>query len=264
MKLSYKEFGSGFPVVIIHGLYGCSDNWVSFARRLSANFRVIVIDLRNHGYSPHSEDHSYSAMATDVYELFQLLKIASANVIGHSMGGRVAMLFNSLYPNLVERLVIVDISPKVENIATVASRMVLSEHRRILKSLASLQLAELKNRNQADELLARRLPHAPLRRFLLKNLKWSSKTGFSWGFNLDVIRANIEVILRGVEVEPSAKSKVLLIKGENSIYMPDQQIPQMLQVYPMLKVVNVANAGHWVHAEQPEEFYCLVTSFFNL
>lgn len=261
MVLNYKEFGLGFPVVIIHGLYGSSDNWVSFARRLGTNFRVIAVDLRNHGGSPHSDEHTYELMVADVFELFTRLNIGKAHIIGHSMGGRVAMLFNSWHQNMVDKLVIVDIAPMVTDFNNIAYRMVLAEHKRILKSLMALPLETLKSRKQADELLRRRLPHAPLRLFLLKNLRWSSKLGFWWEFNIEVLWANLEGILCGVEISVAPKAQVLLVRGANSIYIADEQVVFMKQVYPLLQVKEIAEAGHWVHAEQPKKFFETVLSF---
>lgn len=263
MLLNYKEFGSGFPVIIIHGLYGCSDNWVSFAQRLAQFYRVVAVDLRNHGQSPHSDNHTYDSMVDDVYELLVKIGIEKSYLIGHSMGGRVAMLLREKYPSIVEKLVVVDIASKVIDSSSANYRMIFAEHRRILKSLLDLPINSIKSRKEADSLLTRRLPLQQLRLFLLKNLKWDKTTGFHWKLNLPVLANNIEYILRGVDLHTSPETDVLLVKGANSIYMPDEQIPMMLEIYPKMCVNKIENAGHWVHAEQPDEFFTAVFNFLS-
>lgn len=261
MILNFKEFGAGFPLVVIHGLYGSSDNWVSIARVLAARFRVIVPDMRNHGRSPHSQVQTYQAMVDDLYHLFQTLQLSKAHILGHSMGGRVAMLFNQQFPQLVSRLVVVDIPAETADTSHIAYRMAYAEHRRILKALSNLPIATLENRQQADQLLRRRLPHEALRKFLLKNLCWNHRTGYSWRLNINALQQNLEPIMLGVHLSPAPKTPALLVHGDNSIYLLPEQFPEMLRLFPLMRVVTVCNSGHLVHFEQPAQFVKLLTEF---
>lgn len=261
MLLNYREMGEGKPVVILHGLYGSSDNWMTVAHKLSSNFRVIALDMRNHGRSPHSDVHTYPVMVADVSETLIALGINQAHVIGHSMGGRVAMLLNSLHPNLVEKLIVVDIAPFVSDVNATAYKMVLAEHRRILRALSNVPIATISTRAQAEALLSTKIPLPSLRQFLLKSLRRDKNGKFSWDFNLEVLSGSVELILQGVQINPSPLSRVLAIKGAKSIYLQPEQIDQMRNIYPCLQFVEIPDAGHWVHFEQPEMFMECITDF---
>jgi len=265
MDLFYREVGDGFPLVVLHGLYGSSDNWVSIAKQLGFKYRVILVDQRNHGNSPHSQSHTYSDLANDLYDLVRGLNFKEFHLIGHSMGGRVAMLFQTLYPNLVKSLIVVDIAPWSYSGTDAHFVDSYNEHRDIVKSMLNLPLDNIHSRLDADEYLSRSIPSQKLRQFLFKNLRRDSNGQFYWSINLPVIWESLENMLLGVDVDVRVVQNlnVLFIKGADSEYIPDDRTDEIFSFYPKARLVTINNAGHWVHAEQPEIFVSTVLEFLS-
>ncbi len=264
MKLFYRESGKGNPLIILHGLYGSSDNWVSIAKELKKHFRVINVDQRNHGQSPQSEEHSYALMANDLLELFNELKFEKANIIGHSMGGKVAMHFAYEHPERVSSLVVVDIAPWSHLEGNELSTQIVSEHQKIIEGLKSIPLNSLKSRNEADEVLAKWVKGAMVRQFLLKNLKRENDGSFSWKLNLSAISDNIINMMEGI-ASPDKKSAVrtLFIKGSLSNYIPTEKEDSLSKYFTNSSLVRIDGAGHWVHAEKPNEFINAILTFLE-
>ena len=253
MQLNYKVFGEGFPVVILHGLLGSLDNWQTIAKRLSEQFKVYTVDLRNHGKSPHSNEHSYPLMAEDLKDFFQEHVIKKAHLIGHSMGGKVAMLFTVTYPELVDKLVVVDIAPRVYE----------AHHNEIFDALFKLDLSQATKRSEADEQLMQSIPDFGVRQFLLKNLTRNESGGFEWKMNLQGLYKHYPNINIPIQANNSVSVKTLVIRGANSNYVLEEDISDFEKLFGSVKLVTIPSAGHWVHAEAPDLFLHEVKAFLS-
>jgi esterase len=254
MKLHFREMGAGSPLIILHGLFGLSDNWQTLAKYLSRQYRVYLLDLRNHGRSPHSPEFNYSLMAEDLYTFMQDQQIAEAAIMGHSMGGKVAMHFALTNPSLVTKLIVVDIAPKAYPV----------HHQDIINALKSVNVAAVKTRGEIDQALAQYIPEEEVRLFLSKNLYRTEENTFAWRMNLAAIEANIEEVGKETQAEAPFPKPVLFIKGARSGYIKPQYDTELIQkLFPAAQIKTVENAGHWVHAEAPQEVYNLVTDFLR-
>lgn len=240
MKLNFKKLGDGRPLVILHGLFGSADNWISIARELDQRFILYLVDQRNHGDSPHSEVWDYDVMVKDLKELLDQEGLNKVYLMGHSMGGKTAMNFALSHPERVEKLIVVDIAPRHYPVY----------HQEILDGLNSLQLHELSSRKEADEELAKKIQDPGIRQFLLKSLG-RDDSGFTWKINLPVITQNIENIGIKLEKGYSFKGPTLFLAGANSDYIRREDMPGILDLFPDYEFESIANAGHWLHAEQP-------------
>ncbi len=265
MELFYRKLGEHKPVLIIlHGLYGASDNWMSIAKSWSNDYEIYLVDLRNHGQSPHSSVHSYEAMCNDIIELMDAQKVKKAILLGHSMGGKVAMRLAMDYPERVNSLIVVDIAPKNyeqnkdENVA---------KHQKILKGMLSLDLSLLKKREDISKLLDSSINDEKTKQFIMKNLKRNKDQGFSWKLNLETISAEILNITKGFSEEeikkPISGFPVLFIKGADSNYILEEDSKLILDIFPSADIELIENAGHWIHAEQPQIISSLVKSFLE-
>jgi esterase len=250
MKLHYREVGEGKPFVVLHGLFGNSDNWQTHGKRLSEYYRVIMVDLRNHGHSDWSEEFSYELMAADLKELFDDLNLQNVILLGHSMGGKVSMLFAQQYPELLEKLIVVDMGVKSYP----------PHHQHILEALNSLDLSTIDNRSQADAHLSKYIDSEGVKQFLLKNIYWVEKGKMAWRMNIPVLQHEMDNILSALEpVECFVQT--LFIRGGLSQYILDEDISEIEEVFPDSEFVTVENSGHWVHAEQPDAFMDAVLGF---
>lgn len=258
IDMFYREFGqSDNKLVILHGLYGSSDNWVSMARQLESDFHVIIPDQRNHGRSPHTATHTYEGMVEDLHRLFTTLNLSNVNLLGHSMGGKTAMLFALKYPKLVKKLIIADISPRNYSEQTNYGE-ITNNHKYIIEALQSLKLAEAHSRQDLDNQLEAYIKAPVLRQFLLKNIDRDNQQGFYWRLNLPVIAASLEEVMDGFSHLPdniSADIETVFIKGENSPYIQEEDLLAARKRFKGAQVVSIPDAGHWLHAEQPELFY---------
>jgi pimeloyl-ACP methyl ester carboxylesterase len=253
MKLYAREAGSGPPLVILHGLFGSSDNWVTQSKLYSPEFKVYAVDLRNHGQSPHSDDFDYTAMVGDLRAFFQQHNISSAFLIGHSMGGKAAMSFALTYPEYVSKLVVVDIAPRAYEL----------EHDKILQGLNAIPIASLSSRNEADDILSKFVPEEPVRQFLLKNLQRKAEGGFSWKINLPVISKKLANIGVAVPNGSVFDKPTLLIRGSRSVYVQKSDWDDVLKRFPQA-TLETMDTGHWVHAEKPQEFVALTTQWLGV
>lgn len=252
MQLHSTILGEGKPLLILHGFLGMSDNWKTLGNEFSeAGFQVHLIDQRNHGRSPHSELFSYTELAKDVKEYIEKYDLKNVILIGHSMGGKTAMTAASLFPHLIEKLVVVDISPKYY----------APHHQDILKGLAAVNNAELESRGEADKILAGYVSEKAVRMFLLKNLYWKSKGKLGLRLNLDVLSKEIEELGTALPTEYSFSKPTLFIKGEKSNYISPEDEGLIKKHFPEAKIASIPGAGHWVHAENKEAFYEEVIAF---
>jgi pimeloyl-ACP methyl ester carboxylesterase len=254
MDLNYKSLGEGpKTLIILHGLFGSSDNWLTIGRQLSEDYKIYILDQRNHGDSPHDGMHTYTAMAEDLKEFIDKHAIKNPHIMGHSMGGKTAMTFAVKYPDLFDKLIIVDIAPKDYPV----------HHDQILEGLKNLDLTKVKTRGDADKQLAAYVPEQGVRQFLLKNLQRDGNKGYSWKINLQVLDESIEEISQS-RINPISKEKpVLFLGGENSNYIQAQDDSLIKQFFPGAQIEMIADAGHWIHAEQPEAFLDQVQKFLQ-
>ncbi len=261
MKLFFRKYGENKPqLIIVHGLYGSSDNWVSYAKKLSQFFEVFVIDQRNHGNSPHSSEHNYYVMANDLLEFIDDNNIQKAIFLGHSMGGKTVMTFANKYPNRVVSLIVVDISPVKYNSENL-NKFDNNFHKQILIALNDKQILKAESRKIANEICYTYLKNKPITEFLLKNLKRTNNQ-FQWKLNVDAITNNIEKILESVNFEnPVVGFPCLFIKGERSNYITTNDIRLISKLFPTSEIITIKNATHWVHTDQPEIFLQTVINF---
>jgi len=250
MKLFHREVGQGQPIVILHGIFGSSDNWLTQARLLSSHYRVMSLDLRNHGQSPHSEEFDYEVMVEDLEEFLEAHQLKDPIIIGHSMGGKVVMNFAVAHPEKLSRLVVVDISPRPYNL----------EHYIILDGLNAIPINEISTRNEADEVLARFVEEADVRQFLLKNLQRKSTGGFTWKINLPVITKNLFKIGYDLQFEGRFEKPTLFIRGGRSRYVADDDMSRIKTLFPKAELETL-DTGHWVQAEKPQEFVDKLTGW---
>lgn len=252
MLLNYKTFGEGEPLIILHGLFGSLDNWVTLAKKFGEKFQVYLVDQRNHGQSFHSDEFSYDVMSEDLNFFMGEMKLPEAHIIGHSMGGKTAMEFARKYPEKVKKLIVADIGPKSYPI----------HHTQIIKAFYSVSVDKLSSRKEADEILSDLVPDFGTRQFLLKNLSREADA-FKWKMNLDAIASNIEEVGKGLNQNALIKNETLFIRGGNSDYIVNDDLNLIHSVFPNSKVDSVEGAGHWLHAERPSEFYEKVTEFLS-
>lgn len=253
MNLFFRKFGSGRPLVILHGLFGSSDNWQTLAKRFSEQHMVIVPDLRNHGRSPHAQVINYPVMAQDIRDLFSVCSISSADVIGHSMGGKTAMQVALSYPELINKLIIVDISPREYPVT----------HDPYIDSLLKLDLQSFNRREEVDKALSGEIKSMPIRQFLLKNLSRGPGGKFSWKINLGSIKNNLSGLGEAVKSGSVFPKPVLFIAGGRSDYIDKDDLPLIRSLFPENRLVTFDNSGHWIHADDPERFYQEVTRFLD-
>ena len=252
MKLFYRQSGEGRPMIILHGLFGSSDNWYSLSKVFATRFNVFVVDQRNHGQSPQSDEFNYDLLTEDLHDFIQEHNLKDPIILGHSMGGKAAMNFAVRYPHLLSNLIVVDMVPKAYPV----------HHDKILEGLKSIQLDQLNGRTEADTQLARFVPENDVRQFLLKNLARKSSGGFEWRINLKAIDENIEAM--GVDLLSSGKydGPSLFIKGKKSHYYVDGDEARILSIFPGAMFATM-DTGHWVQAEKPEEFAQVVLNYLQ-
>ncbi len=257
MELHYRTEGdTRNPVfMILHGLYGMSDNWVSLARRYAAAFYVIMPDLRNHGLSPHHPLHTYEAMAGDVEELIQRLQCTELNLMGHSMGGKVAMLLALRHPGIVRRLIIADIGPGPTPGAAL--------HQKIGEALISLQPREFSSRTEISHALQQKIGNPAIVQLMLKNIGKDAEGHFYWKPNLSAILQYLDNIAGPIKIQGYYSNPTLLIKGEKSDYVKDEDVEWLLRHFLLLREEVIAGAGHWLHADNPEAFFKITFDFLT-
>lgn len=243
MKLNYKKYGAGKPFLILHGLFGSSDNWHTHGKRLSEYFEVYLIDQRNHGDSDWSDEFSYDLMAEDLHQFIEEHGLENLIILGHSMGGKTAMRYAQLYPNKIEKLISVDMGTQANE----------ASHDDIIAGLESIDLAKISSRREADEQLAKFEPNRTVRQFLLKNLHREGKDSFRWKINIPVLAKEYAEILKGLP-EEEVMLDTLFINGGKSGYIREEDKDKIRRFFPLADFYTIENAGHWVHAEQPEEF----------
>ena len=250
MNLNYQAYGEGFPLIILHGLFGMLDNWHTVSKLLGGQFQVFAVDQRNHGRSPHAPELNYGAMANDIRDFMGQHQLPSCFLLGHSMGGKVAMTTALQYPDLVEKLVVIDIAP----------RAYPPFHDLILEALRSLDLSTFTFRQSIDQALSSKIRELPVRQFLMKNLARNDDGTFRWKMNLPVISSNYGEIMKAVHSTTPFIKPTLFVRSVKSSYIGEQDKPEIQRLFPFSSIVNF-ETGHWVHAEAPEQLTSIVRNF---
>lgn len=250
---SYGTHTISPPLIILHGLFGCSNNWHALAKILSKNFQVYTVDLRNHGRSFHHQLHTYEAMVADLHNFVRARSLPACYLLGHSMGGKVAMHFALCCPQHVRKLLIVDMAPKAYD---------FREQQAVVAALQRLPIATLRSRKEADEQLAKDIEAVAVRQFLLKNLVRGSQ-GFTWRMNLPVLAAHLISLSREVTCDAPCMVPACFLRGGQSTYVLPQDYPQLHRIFPGALVREIPQAGHWVHVDDQVHFTEEVLNFFG-
>lgn len=253
MQLYFKESGQGRAVILLHGLFGSSDNWHPIGLKLAEDFHVFALDQRNHGQSPHSDEMDYPLMARDVDEFMASRGLATAFVVGHSMGGKVAMQFALQYPQRVAKLIVADMAP----------RAYAPAHEKIFAALLGLDLKFFSTRQQIEDVLAPAISNLVLRRFLLKNLGRDPAGNFFWKINLRGLADNYPQLGKPVSAAAPFAKPALFIRGGKSSYIGTEDGLLIRELFPLAEIETIAEAGHWVHADAAEFFLRLVLRFLR-
>ena len=255
MKLFFRKTGEGQPILILHGVFGSSDNWFSISKMIAEKgYAIYALDARNHGQSPRSEYFSYELMADDLNEFIEDNALEKPIIIGHSMGGKTVMHFAMKYPTKFSKLVIVDIAPKFYP----------SHHGHIIQGLNSIDLESLKNRNEAEIQLAKFVPNVGERQFLLKNIYRTEEGKFDWRINLPVLSKEIYQVGGDFTDVHQVSEPILFLRGSKSGYIFDEDIPAIKNIFPNATIETIEGAGHWVQAEKPAEFVEAVVNFIGV
>jgi esterase len=253
MRLHFQAAGNGRPLLVLHGLFGSSDNWKSISQALSDQFQVWSLDLRNHGHSPHAAEMTYSIMAEDVVEFMSDHAIEHPALLGHSMGGKVAMHLALHHPDRVSKLIVVDISPRAYR----------PRHEEILRALASLDLKRFSSRAELEAAFAPDIPELSIRRFLLKNAARAENGTFYWRFGREEIARAYPLLNAAVSGSAPFRSPCLFIHGQKSDYLQPEDMSHIRELFPAASFRQIPNAAHWVHVENPSGFLDAIKEFLR-
>ena len=251
MKLFCRTYGNGPPLIILHGLYGSSDNWMSIAKMTGDHYKVYLPDLRNHGQSPHSDVMNYQAMSDDLLQLANEQNLSKFFLAGHSMGGKAAMTFALKWPERISGLLIADISPFARKPEENAEYL---QHKTILQSMYDLNLSKINTRAEADYALKVKINSEKIRGFILKNLQRSTGNRFVWKLNVPALLNNLDNIMEGIKPEEQVTGfPVIFLKGSESDYISINDYPDILKIFSAAEINEIREAGHWLRSDQPEE-----------
>ncbi len=253
MKLFCRRYGEGPPLIILHGLYGSSDNWITIAKKISSHFTVYLPDLRNHGQSPHNPEHDYESMSNDIFELVLDYGFRSFFIAGHSMGGKTAISFALKWPEMIKGLVVIDISPFTDNISFSAAQ---KKHEHILKSILETDISKARTRKEVEDIFSVRIPSELERIAVMKNVHRGNNTSFTWKLNAGVLLKSLDIILEGINRDiidnmTVTGFPVLFLKGEKSEYLNEDDYSDILRLFPAAEFRVIKNAGHWIHTDNP-------------
>lgn len=249
MQLHHQTIGQGQPLILLHGLFGSADNWGAIAKYFSQTYQVICVDLRNHGSSPHHHSQTYAEMADDLIELCNLLNLGKIHLIGHSLGGKVAMQFATQYPEKIDQLIIVDM----------AMRTYPDVQTYLIDAMLAVNLAAMQTRSEVNQALTSSIENVKIRQFLLMNLI-KIDNHLQWRINLPALKANCPAIRQAVGQSTHYTKPCLFIRGEHSDYVGDDDVDQIKMHFIHAQFASLPT-GHWVHAEQPQAFIEVVARF---
>jgi esterase len=253
MRLQSYIDGQGRPLVLLHGFLGSSDNWRAMRKRFAAKYKVFSVDQRNHGNSPHSSMMNYTVMTEDLREFLSEQGLSNVCLLGHSMGGKVAMQFATESPEWIDKLVIVDISPKAYP----------PSHQLLLDAMQNLELRRLKTYGEVEAALAQSISDASLRKFVVKNLARNSNGDLYWRIGLDSLAANYDQLIKPPAISNSFDKPTCFVRGAQSNFIADQDLASIREYFPRAEFHTIPNAGHWVHIDAPEEFHRVVDEYLS-
>ncbi|UFH54428.1 alpha/beta fold hydrolase [Spirosoma sp. KNUC1025] len=253
MKLFFRQTGETGPaIVILHGVFGSSDNWLTISKTIAAKgYRVFALDQRNHGQSPRGDEQDYQSMAADLHEFLIDHNLDNPILVGHSMGGKAVMQYAMLYPGTYQKLVIVDIAPKFYPV----------HHAELIRGMKAIDLSAIKSRNDADAILSQYEPILTVRQFLLKNIYRNEQGEFAWRLNLPVIERELHGIGEELTNPRIVTEPTLFMRGSESPYILDEDIPTIKRIFPNAKIETIQDVGHWIQAQKPAEFVDVLMKF---
>jgi len=252
MNLAFRTIGKGEPLLILHGLFGSSDNWQTLAKSYAEHYEVFLIDQRNHGHAPHVSTHSYGEMSEDLRAMISSIGLGKVRIIGHSMGGKTAMYFAQQHPEYVHKLVVADMGIKAYP----------PHHDLIFRALNAVDVNYCDSRKTATDRLSAHISDSSTQQFLLKNLYWKEPGVLAWRFNLEVLEREINEVLRPI-MDSAVALPTLFIRGGNSDYIKEEDVDAILQIFPKASFTTIDGAGHWLHAEKPVDFLGLTLTFLE-
>lgn len=254
LHLNYKKYGEGKPLIILHGFLGSLDNWHTLATRWGNNgFEVYAVDLRNHGRSPHTSHHSIDLMVEDILNFIDEQKLSKVNLLGHSMGGKVVMKFALTYPDRVEKLIVADIAPREYN----------RGHDEVFKAIFKVDLSKIQSRKEAEDAMKPYLGDFGTRQFILKSLDRDEAGNYKWKFNIKTLYDEYDEVSKAIISDHKFEGEVLFLKGGLSIYIQEKDMNDIKTLFPNARLQVVEHAGHWLHADKPDDFYLAVTNFLS-
>lgn len=252
MNLNHKIFGQGDPIIILHGLFGMLDNWQTIAKKLAESYMVVLVDQRDHGKSPHTDAFNYKVLAEDLNAFMEENWIHSAHVIGHSMGGKTAMQFALDYPDMVEKLIVVDIGIKQYK----------PGHDLIFKALKSVPIDEVTSRDEVEQIIGEYIDDVGVRLFLMKNLQRKKEGGFRWKMNLNLLHSEYSNIIAGLDPSQQTDVESMFVYGTRSKYIVEADLPNISEIFTNATYLSM-DAGHWIHAERPAELKDEILKFLE-
>lgn len=256
MQLFYRQFGEGRPLIILHGIFGVSDNWVTIGKRIAESFSVYIPDQRNHGRSPHSDFFTYPALVEDLREFITEHELENPILIGHSMGGKVAMNYALEYPEETGKLVVVDIS--------VRKYPGRQAHQKLLDAMLSIDFDKVNSRAEVDRQLEECIDSFRVRQFILKNLQRVNRDRLGWRMNVEALSANLYNVFEGVEgMGRTYEGEVMFVRGGASEYIPLEDDSPIRSLFPKASIRTIGGATHWVHADAPDELCALFSEFLQ-
>lgn len=256
MDLFFRRYGKGKPLIILHGVFGVSDNWVRFARSMAGRYEVFIPDQRNHGQSPHDPTFNYSALCADLYDFIEVHYIENPIILGHSMGGKVAMHFALENPDMLKGLIVADIS--------MGAYLRQHRHLEMINAMLNVDFTDAETRQDIVEQLKPKIREERIRLFLMKNIYRKQRGGqFAWRLNLEAINQNMDEIFEGISSTNLFTKPALFIRGGNSNYVKYEDFDQIYRNFPRADIKTIEGAGHWLHAEKPDEFYETVSEFLR-
>ena len=244
MKLFYRKFGEGDPIIILHGLLGLSDQWIPIAKKIAThNYAVYIPDQRDHGQSGHSDEFNYSVLCSDLLEFIEAHEIINPIIIGHSMGGKIAMhvALNNLTP--IKKLIIIDIGIK----------KYLPSDFSILEKLTGFDLSSFTKRADIEQSISLFINKLPLKKWILKNIRLNDNKTFEWKFNLPLIRQNAQLIFEEIHYLRKYNHPVYFFHGEYSNHLTKEDFPEIKKIFPLASFITVKNASHWLHVDNEED-----------
>lgn len=256
MELFFRQYGEGRPLIILHGLLGIGDNWVTFAKEISGlHYHIYLPDQRNHGHSPHHPVFNYYALTDDLHEFIEQHHISEPIILGHSMGGKVAMRYTLENPEKVGKLIVVDTSLR--------TYVRFDYHLKLIHAMQLVDFSSVSSRKEVEAVLRQKIHEERMVRFLMKNLFWKEKHRLGWRPDLEAIGHHVDAMYDGVFYSTRYTGPVIFIRGGRSDYILEEDFQGIINNFPLAEIVTIPDGSHWVHADEPEEFLRIIKNFLT-